>query len=312
MGHLPVLIDHSAFASLKGKITYLAIAMISRELNSAKINAERFNQQISFGVEPGHTVIVEPPGDRCISECELPMRFGLPCKCWLYQCIIDQIPIPVSLIHPRWFYKGPPFVICWKMSFDINITVDKMLILALQTEKMLEEDVDLVVEEETNQGNSPPRETTPESGPAPHFSIQSSHSGDRFQQDGADLLQSTALQSLDFHKSISDAHRTEEYARDYSRVMEKLNKKWQEKEFARPSVPTTFLDPLPTGNTKSTMKKKSGRRSTGREAAEQEEAIKRRTKRKMSIERARQEKYNQLHDDKVEGIFLNLFYQYFY
>lgn len=130
--------------------------------------------------------------------------------------------------------------------------------------------------------------------------IQTSHNGDRFQRDSADLLQSTALQSLDFHKSIFDAHCAEEYARDYSQVMEKLNKKWQEKEFARPSVPTTFLDPLPTGNTKSTMKRKSRRRFTGREAAEQEEAIKRRTKRKLSIERTRREKYDQLH----EGIFL--------
>ena len=111
MGHLPVLMDHSAFTSLKGKITHSAIAMISRELNSAKINAEKFNQQIFFGVEPGNTAIIESSGDCCISECELPMRFGLPCKCWLYQCVIDQVPIPISLIHPRWFYKGPPFMV---------------------------------------------------------------------------------------------------------------------------------------------------------------------------------------------------------
>ena len=43
------------------------------------------------------------------------------------------------------------------------------------------------------------------------------------------------------------------------------------------------------------MKKKTGRRFTGREAAEQEEAIKRRTKRRQSIERARREKYAELH-----------------
>ena len=101
MGHLPVLVDHSAFTSLKRKITHSAIAIISRKLNFAKINAEKFNQQIFFGVEPGHIAIVEQPGDCCISECELPIRFGLPCKCWLYQCVIDQVPIPISLIHPR-------------------------------------------------------------------------------------------------------------------------------------------------------------------------------------------------------------------
>ena len=232
--------DHSAFTSLKGKITHSAIAIISHELNFTKINAEKFNQQISFGVEPGHTAIIKLSRDCCISKCELPIQFGLPCKCWLYQCVIDQVPIPISLIHPRWFYKGPPFVVFWKMSFDLNITVDKMLVLGLRKKETLSEDADLVIEEDKNQLDSSLQETAQESGSHPHFSTQIPHSGDWFQRDGADLLQSTAIQSLDFHKSISDAHRAEEYARDYSRVMEKLNKKWQEKEFARPSVPTTF------------------------------------------------------------------------
>lgn len=194
------------------------------------------------------------------------------------------------------------------MSFDLNITVDKMLSLALQKKETHCENADLVIEEDKNQLDSPPQETAQESGSHSHFSSQVPHSGDRFQRDGANPLQSTAIQSLNFHKSISDAHRAEEYACDYSRVMEKLNKKWQEKEFARPSMPATFLDPLPTGNTKSTMKKKSGLRFTGREAAEQEEAVKRRTKRKLSIERARREKYDQLHDkiDQFIIVFINM------
>lgn len=37
------------------------------------------------------------------------------------------------------------------MSFDINITFDKILILALQIKETLEKDMDLAVEEETNQ-----------------------------------------------------------------------------------------------------------------------------------------------------------------
>ena len=79
---------------------------------------------------------------------------------------------------------------------------------------------------------------------------------DLFQRDSADLFQSTLLQSLDFHKSISDTYRIEEYACDYLRVIERLDKTLQEKKFAPLSVPTMFLDPLPTSNTKSTMKKK--------------------------------------------------------
>ncbi|WP_375449181.1 hypothetical protein [uncultured Nostoc sp.] len=60
------------------------------------------------------------------------------------------------------------------------------------------------------------------------------------------------------------------------------------------------------------MKKKSGRQFIRREAAKQEEAVKRKTKRKLLIEQARREKYNQLHDYKLEGIFLILFYYGFY
>ena len=64
---------------------------------------------------------------------------------------------------------------------------------------------------------------------------------------------------------------------------------------ARPMVSTTFSEPISTENTKTSMKKKTGRQFNGREAVGQEEAIKRRTKRRQSIERARREKYAELH-----------------
>lgn len=157
MEHLLVLMDHSSFTSLNGKITHSVIAIISRKLNSAKINIEKFNQQISFRVEPGYTANIKPTGDCGISECKLPMQFDLPCKCWLYQGVIDQFLIPISLIHPPWFYKGPLFVVFWKMNFDLDITVDKMLVLALQKKETLVEDADFVIEEDINWLDSPPQ-----------------------------------------------------------------------------------------------------------------------------------------------------------
>ncbi len=78
-------------------------------------------------------------------------------------------------------------------------------------------------------------------------------SEDRFTRGGVDLLHSTTFSSFDFHKSIQDSHCAEEYARDYSRMMENPNKKWQEKELARPMVPTTFSEPISTGNTRASM-----------------------------------------------------------
>lgn len=84
MGHHPVLMDHRAFSLLKRKITHAAINMVSKKINLAKIVVEKFNHQVSFGIPPGDSVVIEPPGNRCIAECELPLRFRLPCQCWLY------------------------------------------------------------------------------------------------------------------------------------------------------------------------------------------------------------------------------------
>lgn len=69
-------------------------------------------------------------------------------------------------------------------------------------------------------------------------------SEDRFHRGDINLLHSAAYKAINFHKFIADTHRREEYARDYTRVMEKLNKKWKEKELARPFVPTTFPDKI--------------------------------------------------------------------
>lgn len=42
----------------------------------------------------------------------------------------------------------------------------------------------------------------------------------------------------------------------------------------------------------------------GRELAEKEEALKRRENRRLSLERARREKYHKLHQDDVEGKYI--------
>ena len=102
----PRLIDRNAFTLLIGKITHHAIGLVSRELDAAKSLAERI-------------LSIFPDGGSCVYDCELPLRYGLPFKCWLYKCIIDSVPIPVSLIHPRWFFDGPPYAVSWQMTFDL-------------------------------------------------------------------------------------------------------------------------------------------------------------------------------------------------
>ena len=93
-------------------------------------------------------------------------------------------------------------------------------------------------------------------------------------------------------------HRREGYAREFAKFTAIFNKKWQDKELARPLIPTTFPDEIrPKENL---MYKKSGSRRrayTGREAAEADEAKQRRAKRKDSIEEGRRRR----HEDELRA-----------
>lgn len=213
--------------------------------------------------------------------------------------MVDSIPISLSLIHPRWFYDGPAFVRFWEMSFNHAITYQEMFRLASFTEAV--EQINLepvsypeepIMVEDDNVLAKYLEAKDDVIGPFP--------SGDRFTRSGLDWLEHTAHQSLDFHKTTQDSHRAEEYARDYSRIIAKLNKKWQGKELARPLIPTTFPDPLPSDHSDPRFKNGKGLRMTGREQAGKKEALKRRECRRLSIERARREKYRELHQNDTE------------
>ena len=119
----PRLMDRFAFRHLTGKITYQAIDLVSRELDGAKKLAEEFNQRVYLGL----TSPIELTGESCVYDRQLPLPFGLPCKCWLYSCVVDVIPIPISLIHPRWFFDGPPAVFWWRMTFDSALSLKTCL-----------------------------------------------------------------------------------------------------------------------------------------------------------------------------------------
>ena len=278
--HNPRLMDRDAFKDLTGLITHEAIDLISRELDAAKILAEEYNQQISLEGTPS----IEPT-EGCMYDCELPFRYGLPCKCWLYRCVVDVIPIPISFIHPRWFFDGPPFVISWRMSFDPALSFTEMLRKA--TEKRGEEAEENEEVEEVEEELEEVEEVEDKSG-------------DKFRRAEVDLLHAAAHQSIDFHKSIENKHRGEEFARGFAEMTAQYTKKWQEKELARSFIPTTFPDEIrPKDNLK--YKKGGSRRRayTGREAAEAEEADQRRAKRRDSIEKGRRQRHEEL--DAIEG-----------
>jgi hypothetical protein len=40
------------------------------------------------------------PNKGCTFSYELPIRFYLPYKHWIYNSIIEEVPLPLSLFHP--------------------------------------------------------------------------------------------------------------------------------------------------------------------------------------------------------------------
>ena len=281
--------DRSAFKDLIGLITHHAIYLISRELDAAKLLAEDFNQQVSFGVEG--TALIEPTGEDCMYDCDLPPRYGLPCRCWLYRCVIDIIPIPISLMHPRRFFDGPPFVVSWSMVFDPTINFAEIFRRAAHRKTTEEQD------EEADEGGNAQQSQESDREEEIEKAVDN-NTGDRFRRGGVDLLHAAAHQSIDFHKLIENVHRREGYAREFAKFTAIFNKKWHDKELARSLISTTFPDEIrPKDNF---MYKKSGSRRrayTGREAAEADEAKQRRAKRKDSIEEGRRRR----HEDELRA-----------
>jgi hypothetical protein len=67
----------------------------------------------------------------CHFSCELPVRYGLPCRHWMYTSVIEQCQLPLSLFHPRWHFDGPAvlysrWIMTWnprELNEDIELTL---------------------------------------------------------------------------------------------------------------------------------------------------------------------------------------------
>lgn len=142
---------------------------------------------------------------------------------------MHSIPISLSLIHPRWFVDGPSFMISWHMTLSYGLNFEHMRRLA----QRIQDNTLQVLKTQEDMQVHPVKFGAPKNLLA--------QSGDRICR-GVDLLHSAAYEAIDYHKSITDAHRGEEYARDFRRVLEKPNKKWKKRELVWPSIPKTFPD----------------------------------------------------------------------
>ena len=118
-----VLVDLTAFRDLGGILTSYCLEKAMREWAAAKILAREEADALEKAVAEWATAITREEVAtvdgflRCTWACELPLRYGIPCRHWMYPALIWKCQLPLSLFHPRWLREGPRAMGRWKMSW---------------------------------------------------------------------------------------------------------------------------------------------------------------------------------------------------
>jgi MULE transposase domain len=86
-------VDNWAFSLLKCRITFYAAEKIEEEWNAMKHEIEASEDHSINGVLP--------------CQCYILLRFGLPCRHYLQRSLFSGEAIPRSLVHPRYWLRGP-------------------------------------------------------------------------------------------------------------------------------------------------------------------------------------------------------------
>jgi hypothetical protein len=112
----PRLLDLRAFSAVKSQLTHYPLELTSREWSATKQMADDIEEgkeeEFKFDLDMG-----------CSFGCELPARFGLTCRHWMYSSVVEDCPLPLSLFHPRWLFDGPAVLYdCWVMSWDSELS----------------------------------------------------------------------------------------------------------------------------------------------------------------------------------------------
>lgn len=255
-------VSRSFFIALLSRVTHQAIELIYRELIGVK--QERLDVE-----EEG--LFQAAIGNKCQNACHRPKRYSLPCKYWLYRCVVSDIPIPLSLIHPRWLFEAPEIVVGWEMACDPSIT-------PAHCASMLGTDN---ARSQSNGQSSDDDDGAP--GPVPALW--------RYARRGLDMLKAEAISAYDFHKKIPEAHRAEEYTREIMKAIQGVNRAYDQK-YDGSALPQSFAVAKKNDENLTFKKNESRRRAlTGREAADAEDLAKRRRIPANELEIARKEKH---------------------
>ena len=91
---MPRILDRTTFSLVKKKLTHYALDLSIREWSTTKKMADEIEagkeEEFDFDLDVG-----------CTFGCELPSRYSLPYRHWMYAYIVEERPLPPSLFHPR-------------------------------------------------------------------------------------------------------------------------------------------------------------------------------------------------------------------
>jgi hypothetical protein len=77
---------------MKKKLTHYALELVIPEWSITK--------RLADDIEKGEEEFEFDSNKGCTFGCQLLVRFGLPCKHWMYASIVEETPLPLSLFHP--------------------------------------------------------------------------------------------------------------------------------------------------------------------------------------------------------------------
>ena len=156
------LLDKYAFRVLAPKLTSYSLMMLSKEWEATKL----LGDAIEKGENDEVYIDVDNENPQCPEECELPLRFGLPCRYWMYTAFIHDSPLPLSLINPRWLLDGPEKVLDWTMSGELPTKAEIMEMQTVATAKEISKHLDR-------------------------------HASDKFRNHGQNLMMTTAIAAIE-------------------------------------------------------------------------------------------------------------------
>jgi hypothetical protein len=103
----PRILDRRAFRLVVNEISTYALELVAPEWEAVKQDVQQ---------QPNLMAVDYPSCD-----CQVLLRWSLPCRHYLLQACITGEPIPRSLFHPRWWLHGGPITISdWRPLYQVQ------------------------------------------------------------------------------------------------------------------------------------------------------------------------------------------------